>query len=300
MLEREATALADALAAIRHINDRYVIAARLDAQEQRDAEEYVQQVDNLNAATRVAIQAYLETIPTRRRASWNISDNVINQPLRPTGWSITQSRNEFQPINPPIDQNTSVHNGLEYVSDNLQPRGGTPDQQNSEGLVQQPDHDVEPGDAKRRKMMLEYQLTQKDIQMARQLEDFQRQGQREREDLLNKIELEKKIIDSDNLTSTQGPLLSSTPVIRTSPSAFPPAEPDASHIPIQQKTTTGSSIRWPKITVERFGGDPRKWRKFDHGVNATISDTNMPDSLKLLSLQDFLVDEIRKKNGSCI
>ncbi len=131
--------------------------------------------------------------------------------------------------------------------------------------------------------------------MAYQLEDFQRQGQREREDLLSKIEHEKKIIDSDNLTSTQGPLLSSTPVIRTSPSAFPPAEPDASHIPIQQKITTGSSIRWPKITVERFGGDPRKWRKFDQEVNAKIRDTNMPDSLKLISLQDVLVDEIRKK-----
>ena len=62
-----------------------------------------------------------------------------------------------------------------------------------------------------------------------------------------------------------------------------------------KKTATGSSIRWPKITVERFGGDPRKWRKFDHGGNATIRDTNMPDSLKLLGLQDVLVDEIRKK-----
>jgi hypothetical protein len=51
----------------------------------------------------------------------------------------------------------------------------------------------------------------------------------------------------------------------------------------------------PKITVGRFGSDPRKWRKFDHGVNATIRDTNMPDSLKLLSLQHVLVDEIRKK-----
>jgi hypothetical protein len=119
----------------------------------------------------VAIQAYLEIIPTPRRASWNISDNVINQPLRPIGWSITQSRNEQQ-INPPVDQNASVHNGLENVGDNLQPRGGTPDQQNSGGLVQQPDPGIEPIDAKRRKMMLEYQLTQKDIKMARQLEDF--------------------------------------------------------------------------------------------------------------------------------
>jgi hypothetical protein len=171
MLEREATALSDALAAIRNINDHYVIAARLDAQEQRDAEEYVLQIANLDAATHAAIQAYLETIPTPRRASWNISDNVINQPLRPIGWSITQSRNEQQ-INPPVDQNASVHNGLENVGDNLQPRGGTPDQQNSGGLVQQPDPGIEPIDAKRRKMMLEYQLTQKDIKMARQLEDF--------------------------------------------------------------------------------------------------------------------------------
>jgi hypothetical protein len=91
--------------------------------------------------------------------------------------------------------------------------------------------------------MLEYQLTQKEIQMARQLEDFQRQGQREREDLLSKIEHEEKIIESNNLTSIRGPFLSSTPVIRTSSSAFPPAETNASHIPIQPKVTTGSSIR---------------------------------------------------------
>lgn len=122
MLEREIAALAYSLADIRNMNDHYVIVARLDAQEQRDAEEYVQQVADLNTATRAAIQAYLETIPTPRRASWNISDNVINQPLRPNGWSITQSRSEIQQIN-------------------------------------------------------------------------QRQGQREREDLLSKIEHEKKIIE---------------------------------------------------------------------------------------------------------
>jgi hypothetical protein len=215
----------------------------------------------------VAIQAYLEIIPTPRRASWNISDNVINQPLIPYRWSITQSRSEIKQINQPIVQNASVHDGLETVGDNLQPRGGTLDQQNSRSLVQQPDDSVEVGEAKRRKIMLEYQLTPKEIQMARQLEDFQRQGQRERKDLLSKIEHEKKkIIELNNLTSTRGPFASSTPVIRTSPSAFPSAETDASHIPIQP----GSSIRWQNITVERFGGDPRKWRKFDHGVNATI------------------------------
>ncbi len=104
--------------------------------------------------------------------------------------------------------------------------------------------------------------------MARQLEDFQRQGQREREDQLSKIEHEEKIIESNNLTSTREPFLSSTPLIRTSLSAIPST--NAFNLPIQPKITTGSSIRWPKINVERFGGDPRKWRKFDHGVNATI------------------------------
>jgi hypothetical protein len=79
--------------------------------------------------------------------------------------------------------------------------------------------------------------------MSRQLEDFQRQGQREREDLLSKIEHEEKIIESNNLTSTQGPFLSSTPVIRTSPSAVPSAETIASQSLFSQKVTTGSSIR---------------------------------------------------------
>ena len=51
--------------------------------------------------------------------------------------------------------------------------------------------------------MLEYQLTQKGIKMAHQLEDFQRQGKRKREGLLSKIMHEGKIIESNNLTSTQ-------------------------------------------------------------------------------------------------
>lgn len=225
--------LADTLANIRNINDHYVIVARLDAQEQRDAEEYVQQVADLSTATRAAIQAYFETIPAPRRASWNISDNVINQPLRPNGWNVAQSRSNIQQTNPPIVQAASVRDGQETVGDNLQPRERILDQQNSRSLVEQQDYGNEAGAAKRRKILLEYQLTQKEIQMARQLEDFQRQGQREREDLLSKIEHQEKIIESNNLTSTREPLLSSTPVIRTSLSAIPST--NAFNLPIQQK-----------------------------------------------------------------
>jgi hypothetical protein len=51
MLERKIAALADSLANIRNINDHYIIVARLDAQEQRDAEEYVQQLADQITAT---------------------------------------------------------------------------------------------------------------------------------------------------------------------------------------------------------------------------------------------------------
>lgn len=55
------------------------------------------------------------------------------------------------------------------------------------------------------------------------------------------------------------------------------------------------SRSWPKLVVAKFDGDPRGWTKFAHGINATLRDTNMPDSLKLLALQDDLKDEIQKR-----
>ena len=61
-----------------------------------------------------------------------------------------------------------------------------------------------------------------------------------------------------------------------------------------QHSHNGSSKDWPKIVAAPLNGDPKNWRKFDQGVQATIVDTNMPDSRKLLQLQSLLVDEIRK------
>jgi hypothetical protein len=80
----------------------------------------------------------------------------------------------------PIHPSFRTHDGQKTVGDNLQLREIILDQQNRRSLVEKQDDGVEAGAAKRRKIMLEYQLTQKEIQMARQLEDFQRQGQRER------------------------------------------------------------------------------------------------------------------------
>jgi hypothetical protein len=61
-----------------------------------------------------------------------------------------------------------------------------------------------------------------------------------------------------------------------------------------KKTQPTSSRSWPKIIVAKFEGDPRGCTKFAHGINATIRDTNMPESFKLLALQDSLEGLIQK------
>lgn len=77
--------------------------------------------------------------------------------------------------------------------------------------------------------------------------------------------------------------------------------------PIEQSSRTPQSCerttafappsRWPKIVVEKFNGDPRKWQRFAHGIHATVRDANIPDSYKLLGLQDSIMDDIRKRMG---
>ena len=134
--------------------------------------------------------------------------------------------------------------------------------------------------------------------LLRELDDLLRNQQRNDEDLINKIRQEERIIQLNNPDVPFGPPdLSSTPMTKcnvrmpsTQITAFAPsaALPPASF---------SSSSRWPKIIVQPFNGDPRKWKKVDHDVGATIKgqSTTMPDSLKLLSLQEVLTDEIRKR-----
>ncbi|KZS00340.1 Uncharacterized protein APZ42_003377 [Daphnia magna] len=53
--------------------------------------------------------------------------------------------------------------------------------------------------------------------------------------------------------------------------------------------------RWAKISITPFDGDSRHWPPFAHAIHATVEETNMPDSYKLMSLRDSLTDDIRKR-----
>ena len=96
----------------------------------------------------------------------------------------------------------------------------------------------------------------------RELDDLLRNQQRNDEDLINKIRQEERIIQLNNPDVLFGPPdLSSTPMTKcnirmpsTQITAFSPsaALPSASF---------SSSSRWPKIIVQPFNGDPRKWKK---------------------------------------
>ena len=51
----------------------------------------------------------------------------------------------------------------------------------------------------------------------------------------------------------------------------------------------------PEETRCRSSNSITRRTKFAHGINATLRDTSMPESLKLLALQDSLKDEIQKR-----
>ena len=52
---------------------------------------------------------------------------------------------------------------------------------------------------------------------------------------------------------------------------------------------------WPIIPITPFDGDSRQWPSFINTFMATIHDTNIPDSYKMLSLKQSLTPDIRRR-----
>ena len=155
---------------------------------------------------------------------------------------------------------------------------------------------AEENEAKIRRLILEIERDQNNRRAEREIEDLRRRQQRIDEDFQAKIDQENRLLALNNpqQPSPRQSYHSSTPV-QVGAGLFSPA----TNLPVipAQHSNYGSSKDWPRIVVAPLNGDPKNWRKFDQGVQATIVDTNMPDSRKLLQLQSLLVDEIRKRNA---
>jgi hypothetical protein len=283
--QREGTLLVDILRRLQQINEQYIATAQLDPQERQAAEVYFQQISQLNERTREAVTNYVGPAPIVR-GNWNITDSVINQPLRRGSWNVTQANRQ---------QNSTHQNILPVINPAIQPAPSEIEINNDN--TQQPEDDSDATQAKRRKILLEMELEQNKIVQQRELDDLLRNQQRNEEDLVNRIRQEERLISLNNADVPLSPPHHSTPIIRSNIqlpiSRLPRIAPDAPFL----SASFPLSSRWPKIIVglQPFNGDPRTWKKFVYSVRATIKDTNMPDSLKLLSLQDALVDEIRKR-----
>ena len=125
------------------------------------------------------------------------------------------------------------------------------------------------------------------------MDDLLRQCEREEEDLRMEIERERVLAGALDGSIQGNPILSSTPNRN-----MDPVGNSSKPIEVSERTATfAPPSRWPKIIVEKFNGDPRKWQRFAHGIHATVRDANIPDSYKFLGLQDNITEDIRKRMG---
>ena len=125
------------------------------------------------------------------------------------------------------------------------------------------------------------------------MDDLLRQCEREEEDLRMEIERERVLAGALDGLIQGNPILSSTPNRNMDPVGNSSKPIEVSERP----ATFAPPSRWPKIIVEKFNGDPRKWQRFAHGIHAIVRDANIPDSYKLLGLQDNITEDIRKRMG---
>lgn len=283
------TDLAAALERITAINERYVIAGELDDQERAAAEDYIQGVAAVNRQARLAIRGYLQPSANPRLEGWIIEDSNVDQAL------------QHNPPTESIGTEEGQDGGQEHNEINQRPvRGATPgDPQidplilDSTGGINIQNEPNEANQAKRRRIELEFELEKKRVERSRKMDDLLRQCEREEEDLKMAIERERVLAGALDGSIQGNPILSSTPKRNMDPVGNFSRPIEAN----EKSATFAPPSRWPKIIVERFNGDPRKWQRFANGIHATVRDANIPDSYKLLGLQDNITEDIRKRMG---
>ncbi len=266
------------------INNRYMASPLLDEQDRLAAHAYMQSVYQTDQQTRQLVANYIGPQAPQRQGSWLVSDSVVNQPLR-RGWSVTPNATTLPSL--PLSESSFCPPLNDYQHDII-----TPAEAPSEATQ-----------AKRRKLLLELELEDNRRQNEQEVEALLLARQQLDNNLLSQIRNEERIIALSSPSPANGLVAPSHPTTEPGPPALsstmiahPLPQPTIPSVPVAPAPIIShSSSRWNKITVQKFNGDPRSWKRFDQGVTATIKDSTMPDSLKLLSLEDLLVDEIRKR-----
>ncbi|XP_045030416.1 LOW QUALITY PROTEIN: uncharacterized protein LOC116923885 [Daphnia magna] len=298
------TRLKQAHARLVSIHQRYVQLTDLSDTEQHTAELYLQTINNQQLTCLRTIAVAMANRSERRR-SWNVSnhDNASGNRTEQISPNVIEdvqnallnntapnqiNYQENQQHDPTFLPTHLVENHDNQNIDTNSSNGQT----NNRGSPTSNKPESDPAAAKKLKFDLEFKLRQKQLQKEREMKDLELKYAREQEDMLLEIQhIQQKSQLSDSPVSEQGPQFALTPVHQVNTTLPPPQGP----VVYTGHPQLASSRNWPKLVVAKFDGDPRGWTKFAHGINATLRDTNMPESLKLLALQDNLKDEIQKR-----
>jgi hypothetical protein len=287
-LEAFMPTLTDAFNELVDIHERYVAAAELDDEEREAAETYLQGIQQLHNTCVEAINRVRQARVGRQ--GWNVS-NSGHVPNRP---------------NPRDEQPESLNNTISLHDSASAIQQPEPLDNNSHLSV--PDEELEPTyqltAAKKRKLDLEFLLVQKKIQQERDVKDLATKNEREQEDLMMWICRESQLlaglgacraVASEDYHFTSSPLQTYQNNLS---GAFVPTNPSTSNIihqaPVRPRHHN-SSYREPRLVVAKFDGDPRRWPKYAAGIKAILTDTDFAESVKLLSLQETLLESIQRR-----
>ena len=287
-LEAFMPTLTNALNELVDIHERYVAAAELDAEEQEAAETYLQGIQQLHNTCVEAINRVRQVRVGRQ--GWNVSNSGL-VPNR------TNPRDE-QPES--LSNIISPHDSASAIQ--------KPGLLDHNGHLSVPNEELEPTDqlkaAIKRKLDLEFLLVQKKILQERDVKDLATKNEREQEDLMMRIRRESQLLaglEACRAVAFEDYHFTSSPLQtyqNNLPGALVPTNPSTSNIIHQAPVTPrhhNSSYREPRLVVAKFDGDPRRWPKYAAGIKATLADTDFAESVKLLSLQETLLESIQRR-----
>ncbi|XP_045023700.1 uncharacterized protein LOC123468107 [Daphnia magna] len=276
--------LTDAFNELVDIHERFVAAANLDTEELEAAQAYLQRIQQLHNTCVEALNRVRQVRVGRQ------------------GWNVSNSGHEPNRSNPRADQTESLSNTIQSYD--------------SSGAIQQPEPQDTPSHlnvpdekfdataqltaAKKTKARSRVLVGPEKVQQEREVKDLATKNEREQEDLMMRIRRESQLLAGLGAVAFEDYHLTSSPLQtyqNNLPKAFVPTNPNISDMSHQVPVTPRhhSSYREPRLVVAKFDGDPRRWPKYAAGIKATLADTDFAESVKLLSLQETLLESIQRR-----
>ncbi|KAI9557243.1 hypothetical protein GHT06_017066 [Daphnia sinensis] len=240
----------------------------------------------------------MEAIEERNSAAVEAVTNYFNQLKPQRKKKLPGEASSSTPREPPTIETTSSSQRLPgNVSLARSPVGAGTNKQDNFG-----DNDIQI--ANRRKLELEFNLEQSILDQERKMDDIKRKSKRAQQDIERSIDHENRRMEilsgapKNPLSSTSRSSAHHSPT--SSPFTISPlSQAEADNQPTAMAHSSNlvqlPFSRWPKISITPFDGDSRHWPPFAHAIHATVEESNMSDSYKLISLKDSLTDDIKKR-----